>query len=469
MRVNPLTIGPIVGATTPTSVRIWGRGKYEKTRIGCKRCLGIARLKKLEDPIYGSGQFFKLNPNFDMTGITVFDHLEPETRYVFQIGWCFSERHYSDIPNNLRLNWTQASSGEVTTASAHPQAPRQFIFGSCRYLLRLFLGSLFDTRGDKTFQTISKLLAKNDSISQFLMLGDQIYADDLNVIGADTRLDEYYKRYRQAFSQPYIRQVMSQIPTYMTLDDHEIEDNWPTQSTPKDYVTKYPAAIHAYLTYQASHSPLFPAHKKRIYGIPDKLWYTFSDGCCDFFMTDTRTERHLATKRMISQEQLDALKSWLKDGSNRVKIIATSVLLFPDATQANEDQWSGFPEQRRELFDWIFQNKIRRVVCISGDIHASLSAELVSPEDPDFKIICVVSSPFFWPYPRPAPNAFNLSGTLEQSTIATYVIANPSQPYQSDNFTLVKVDLEHVEVEVFSRKSESLAPEYTTAHSFTSG
>lgn len=282
MRVKPLTIGPIVGATTPTEVRIWGRGKFEKTQLGCKRCTGIARIKPIEAPAYGVGQFFKLNPNFDMTGVTIFNNLAPETRYVYQIGWFFSDQSYAEIPDNPHINWTQASTGEITTASANPQAPRQFIFGSCRYLLRLFLGSLFDTQGDKTFQTISKLLAENRDINQLLMLGDQIYADDLKVIGADTRLDEYYKRYRQAFSQPYIRQVMSQVPTYMTLDDHEIEDNWPAQSTPKDYVTKYPAAIHAYLTYQASHSPLFSAHENRITGIPNKLWYTFKDGCCDF-------------------------------------------------------------------------------------------------------------------------------------------------------------------------------------------
>ncbi len=35
MRVNPLTIGPIVGATTTTTeVRILGRGKFEKTQLG---------------------------------------------------------------------------------------------------------------------------------------------------------------------------------------------------------------------------------------------------------------------------------------------------------------------------------------------------------------------------------------------------------------------------------------------------
>lgn len=152
MRVNPLTIGPIVGATTTTEVHLWGRGEFEKTQLGCKRCLGIARIKKLDDSDFGTGQFFKLNPNFDMTGVTIFNNLAPETRYIFQIGWFFSEQSYSETPDNLRINWTQASTGEVKTASADLQAPRQFIFGSCRYLLRLFLGSLLIPGGIRHFR-----------------------------------------------------------------------------------------------------------------------------------------------------------------------------------------------------------------------------------------------------------------------------------------------------------------------------
>ena len=65
---------------------------------------------------------------------------------------------------------------------------------------------------------------------------------DETVIAPDRTLDAYNERYREAFSQPYIRELMSRIPTYMTLDDHEIEDAWPANATPKDYVVKYPAA-----------------------------------------------------------------------------------------------------------------------------------------------------------------------------------------------------------------------------------
>ena len=57
------------------------------------------------------------------------------------------------------------------------------------------------------------------------MCGDQIYADDLNVGFPAWQLEHYNLRYRVAFSQPFIRELMARVPTFMILDDHEIEDN----------------------------------------------------------------------------------------------------------------------------------------------------------------------------------------------------------------------------------------------------
>ena len=45
MKVNELTVGPILGATTESSVRIWGRGKHEPTDTGPRRCFGVARFR----------------------------------------------------------------------------------------------------------------------------------------------------------------------------------------------------------------------------------------------------------------------------------------------------------------------------------------------------------------------------------------------------------------------------------------
>jgi alkaline phosphatase D len=72
---------------------------------------------------------------------------------------------------------------------------------------------------------------------------------------------------------------MGRVPTYMVLDDHEIEYNWPSKATQKDLVMLYPHAIHSYQIYQCSHSPLFGLDENnRLNGTPDYFWYSFQDG-----------------------------------------------------------------------------------------------------------------------------------------------------------------------------------------------
>lgn len=260
----------------------------------------------------------------------------------------------------------------------------------------------------------------------------------------------------------------------MTLDDHEIEDNWPSQASQKDWVTLFPVAIHAYITYQLSHSPLFEiaGDKTNIIGSPSKLWYKFADGCCDFFVTDTRTERYEgesseptdADREIFNDNQFEALKEWLADGSGRVKFVASAVPFFPDFKKTDPDKWSGFLHQRTELLEFIRTNKIKRVVFISGDVHCSMSAELRCVEDRDFKVISLVSSAFFWPYPH-YNGRFQLDGNLKttSSISQTYMVANAGPVHLDDNFSRVTCDLNGLKFEVFQRLGELLGEKQ---HSF---
>lgn len=93
-----------------------------------------------------------------------------------------------------------------------------------------------------------------------------------------------------------------------------------------------------------------------------------------------------------------------------VKIIWFGDAALPDNRAGSADAWGGFLQQRTRLLDFIRQ--IRRVVVLSGDIHASMTAELAHQDDPDFKIISLISSPFFWPYPHSRPQLFVLDGIL---------------------------------------------------------
>ena len=78
-------------------------------------------------------------------------------------------------------------------------------------------------------------------------------------------------------------------------------------------------------------------------------------------------------------------------------------------------QWSGFRHQQAELLDYIQDQEIRRVIFISGDVHASFATTLIDLNNPEFKVISIVSSPFYWPYYKNDENSFQLSGQFKHA------------------------------------------------------
>ena len=457
--IHPLSVGPIVGHTDTDHVRIWGRAEHEPEASGRpRRTFGIARLRERGQSTYESPIFFKMNPNFDISGIVIFHGLTSDSTYEYQIGYFYSDKELYELSPNSDWNWHYASEGECRTTHTDPNQDRSVVFGSCRYLLKLFGGTWFDSRGDKTFRSINRQIEKGKTVDKFLMIGDQIYADDLNFVDPDKHVDEFLARYRDAFTQPHIRQLMSRVSTNMTLDDHEIEDNWPSNANCRDKMRKYPAAMHAYQIYQVSHSSLIPLDKNgRMAGTPTHFYYTFKDGCCDFFVTDTRTERNVEEKEMLSEEQLHALLDWLGDDSGLVKLVATSVPFFPDTKKGGEDKWKGFQYQRDEIIQFIKKHNIEKVVFLSGDVHCSFAAELDISDDgePKHCIHSVVSSAFYWPYPHMKRKEFKLSGHIaSEHHHQAYRLTRVSKVYSGDNFTRMRISQKDLEVEVYERKGD---------------
>ena len=123
-KIQPLTVGPIIGATTPERVRIWGRADFESTPKGPRRAFGAVRLRKPGNR-FAAPQFFKMNPNFDMTGVTVLSGLEEQARYHYEIGWFFADLEPDDLSRRHSYDWSEAQPGEFTTATADPELRRK--------------------------------------------------------------------------------------------------------------------------------------------------------------------------------------------------------------------------------------------------------------------------------------------------------------------------------------------------------
>lgn len=467
MQLSQPTVGPIVGYTSEAESRIWLRGDLKLDDGQPRRCFGAVRYRKPGAKQWSDPIFNKLEPHFDMTGVFALKGLARNTPYEYQAGWFFAESELTDVArmDGALFQWPDAR--VFNSGSQAANHARSYIVGSCRYVLRLFGGAIFDSRGDKCFRSILSQIddAKQPQpVDALLMIGDQIYADDKSFLDPASAIDDFLDRYRTAFSQDSIRELMSRVPTYMILDDHEIENNWPSNASPSDRINLYPHAIHAYQIYQCSHSPLFESNAEgRIEGTPTHFWYTFQDGCVDWFVMDVRTERittPTANRRMIKDDQMKALLDWLSDGSGRNKFIVTSVPFIPDMKSDRNDKWDGFVPDRDRILQHIEKNSIRRVAFVSGDVHCSFTCQLQL--SPTLKISQIVSSSFYWPYPHMEENQFDFSG-FQTAGPGNYQIKRTSPVYSDDNFARMEASPGTVNITYFGRKGDKLGKTITLA------
>lgn len=458
-------LGPIVGHTTDTTCKLWIRGENpddKKSRLSSdRRTIGVLTItgkngkRVAKAPTY----YFRLHREYDRTGTFELGKdagiggnqkdiykLDPDTKYTVRMGILILDDPIPDdnelesdelikklpdasvwrrdlLGDNLDPDKTEAQfrtfppSGQISDSLS-------FIVGSCRYP-----GLLWKVKhADRIFRPIANQFLEpgTDAAPRFaLMVGDQIYADMFNrliPIGLADTFEEFQDRYHNAFGSTNMRRLLKNVPTYMILDDHEIEDNW-TQDRFDNGSRRFlfNLAINAYMSYQWVHSP-------RTFG--NRLYYHFQCGGYPFFVLDTRTQRYLddiddnlEDNHMLGRpslgsapNQLDRLLNWLADvqgkQGNVPKFIVTSSVFVPNPMNAragssikrkeDSDSWPGFPNTRRAILRHIVDKEIQNVIFLAGDIHCSNLAEMNftgNNKVKKLKAYSITSSAFYWPFP----------------------------------------------------------------------
>lgn len=468
--LRPPQLGPIVGHTTETSACIWIRGgdAGEGADIaGNRRTVGVVAITREggRRPASRAVYYFRLRREYDRTGFIVLGKevglvpsrgrvpearpLRSDTEYEVRVGTLTvddpdpegdsidSEIFAERLPNaRVWFDELEALDAESSTArfSTFPQSSEalSFLLGSCRYP-----GLLWKTKhSDRIFGPMFDEVRGRDGrgpVRFSLMVGDQIYADMLNrhvPIGRADTFEEFQERYHSAFGSRHMRRLLSHVPTYMILDDHEIEDNWSQdriERTAHRRVFNY--AIEAYRSYQWVHGP-------RSYG--DRLFYRFECAGYPCFVLDTRTQRymdddpdslednHLLGRPSLDPaepSQLDVLLQWLRDCQERFgdrpKFIVTSSVFVPSPMNARtgrkadseeqrvkrmqaSDSWPAFPATRSSILSCIVERTVQNVVFLSGDIHCSNVSSMEisgSAAARKLRLFSVVSSALYWPFP----------------------------------------------------------------------
>jgi len=318
------------------------------------------------------------------------------------------------------LPWFQHLCGDRAAGAS-------FLVGSCRYT-----GSPFDEDlADSIFEAMCKQVY-HPGVDHVLLVGDQIYADATADMFDTRELREHFsRRYREAFGAPHLRRLLASVPTYMALDDHEFDDNWPgnAQDLLKDNdpvvqrsMELFWQGLAAVKAYQWGMSQRDGQPKGWSPSHDDQgLWHTFESGGLPFFVMDTRTERTLRQARissnaahaqLVGKRQFDTLTKWLCDApSEKPKFIVSGSVLAPvprnftglEWMYRSNDDWAGYPATWRSLVKYIVERQIQNVVFIAGDYHLSALAKLTLNSDIDGKkpvtAYSIVASGLFAPLP----------------------------------------------------------------------
>jgi hypothetical protein len=135
-------------------------------------------------------------------------------------------------------------------------APFRIAWGSCRVCAphepphSLRKDEHPDGREVDALRVLADHMCRADSADwphALVLLGDQVYADEVSpavreyiraqrdpeVPPGETvaNFEEYTRLYRESWSEPHIRWLLSTVPSAMIFDDHDVHDDWNTSKT----------------------------------------------------------------------------------------------------------------------------------------------------------------------------------------------------------------------------------------------
>ena len=403
MHKNELLLGPIVGDLSHDHVKLWGRAATKSTLY--------AWIDDGERVMQTGNTPVDMKTGF--TGVVKVNNLRPDTWYRYAL--------------TLTDELPPANSFGRFKTTPEPGQPKpfSFTFGSC------FLP--FRSEPGLVFQRIERM---HGWTSFLLMIGDQIYADLWKYNGLKDHIaiskDDYDEVYRHTWSNKYMRRLLKNLPVFMTLDDHEVDNDWhwkdPTRedgaigwfTRSKRLIMRMPPevtdlslertrnALQSYWEHQGIHGPelLFPETIKRneVQLEPDKTFsfaYTFTYGQAAFFVMDTRSKRmrRYSKGEVLGLEQLLKFKAWLRKVKDTYPIkfvISSSAFLHFLLGDYAFDRWSGFPRERDRILRYIQEHEIEGVHFLTGDLHTghAISVDLKGKSGKDIRLWEFCASPF---------------------------------------------------------------------------
>jgi alkaline phosphatase D len=425
----------IVGHIGSDHARIWVRGSVKGP---------VAFLSYKSEGGQATQLTMLLQERHAYTGVFELKGLSPATAYSCEASF----GQAIDDPPAKRIA-PRYNTGYFRTAPPEGSETKLcFIFGSCN------LHSLgIVSSPDPAYRRIGEM-AQEKKADFMLHCGDQIYYD-MPIPDTSPTIDQYRDKYLDAWGdcEP-AAQLLTMLPNYMILDDHEILDDFSNDKEVRfghiEYVKT--VSLKAYREFQHIHNP-------QSYG-PAPLYYNFSFGQYRFFVMDIRTERfhNPPGNQMIGEPQLEDFFEWLQTYPNDIKFVVSSGPFVGEVRNSN-DKWSGVPfrPQREEIIEFIAEHRIPNIIFLTGDRHNSYYASLkiAVPGGEDIIVHELMSSPINQLSKRGLNHYFPSLRSTTPNGVSYLSEINVESYYGThSNFMVVEASGKTVQYEIYRTKKE---------------
>jgi hypothetical protein len=260
-----------------------------------------------------------------------------------------------------------------------------------------------------------------------VLTGDQVYVDaTAGLFDPKVADDRFRLAYQAAFSARGPRLVLSRLPTYMRLDDHEMEDNWEPWAMVREPSRQdvKSLGIRAYLRNQRDTDPC--ADQQPV------LWDSVGEiNGFPCFFADARSERSprevltVGSGSLLGRDQELALDRWLAETTGAgPKLLVSGSMVLPRrlavrdgsvagsvrlegkaggvAAALRSDAWDGYPASLHRLLAGVYSRGRDDLVFLSGDEHVSNVTEIRIERQGAPNVVVahsIHSSALYAPYP----------------------------------------------------------------------
>ncbi|MDT0317304.1 alkaline phosphatase D family protein [Streptomyces millisiae] len=255
----------------------------------------------------------------------------------------------------------------------------------------------------------------DEDLDLVVHLGDYIYeisepsevGRDHLPVGEPGSLADYRVRYGQYKSDGDLRAAHAAAPWIVTMDDHEVDNDWAAGvggegEVGEGFLALRAAAFQAYyehLPLRGTARPTGPdmaLHRRFDYGglarfhVLDGRQFRDDQVCYGPGLDHDCADRLAADRSMLGAAQERWLTEGLRDSGAVWDVLANQVLMMQaDAAAGPErdfgmDTWDGYAAARDRLFRSVRDNRVENFVVLTGDAHRNLAADLKADfDDPE--------------------------------------------------------------------------------------